>query len=95
MISVNEKECEYVGLVSDDVEKIVKGIAKYAKMADKLGLQIFAEGTGGKGSASLRFRSNDRADNGDIVVAHITDGNWDGGDGATREDDNGILRGEI
>ena len=95
MISVNEKECDYVGVDPEEVERIAKGIAKYAKQARKLNLMIFGEGTGGAGSASLRFNDDDRLEKGSVIVAHISEGTWDGGDGGCREDDEGLLRGEI
>lgn len=68
------------------VRRIATGLSRYAKEAHQLGLTVF----GGAGSGQLRF--NDGG-NGGLVVAEL-DGLFDGGDGASYEDDDGLLRGE-
>lgn len=83
---VNEKECEALGLDIKEVERIAKGLSRYGKQAEALGVDVF----GGSGSGSLR---KDLDGEGQLVVAYL-DGCFDGGDGATREDENGLLRGE-
>ena len=86
MAIINNKECEVAGLNLLDVKRITKGLSRYAKEAQKLGIEIF----GGSGSGSLRF--DDRG-GGKLILAEL-DGNFDGGDGAACEDDNGLIRGE-
>lgn len=82
----NFDECEAAGLDINEVERIAKGISRYAKQAQKLGIQVF----GGTGSGSLRF---DDGNAGRLVLADL-DGNFDGGDGGTPESADGLLRGE-
>lgn len=82
----NEKECEAAGLDPEEVEKIARGISRYARQAQRLGLHIF----GGSAKGTLRNRESS---GGDLICA-ILDGNYDGGDGAFGEDDDGLLRGE-
>lgn len=86
MTRINESECEAAGLCPKEVNRIASGLSRYAKQAEKMGLCIF----GGAGAGSIRF--NDRGP-GSLVVAEL-DGDFDGGDGGTEEDENGLLRGE-
>ncbi|MGX1201255.1 hypothetical protein [Marinobacter sp. MBR-105] len=83
---VNSDECEAAGLDAKEVERIAKGISRYAKQAEALGIQIF----GGTGSGSLRF--NDGGP-GKLIVAHV-DGEFDGGDGGSVSSNDGLERGE-
>lgn len=83
---INENECHAAGLDPKEVERIARGLSRYGKQAEQLGLQIFGGGTGG----SLR-RSG--YPNWALIIAHL-DGNFDGGDGACAPDDEGLLRGE-
>jgi len=78
-----EDECAHAGLDAKDIERIARGLDKYAKAASRLGITIF----GGSGSGSLRHK-------GSLIIAELGAGNYDGGDGACREDDDGLLRGE-
>lgn len=87
MASVNEKECEAAGLNPLDVKRIAQGLSRYAKEAQKLGIQVF----GGSGSGDLRF---DDGGDGKLILADL-DGDFDGGDGATSESDDGLIRGEF
>ncbi|SEI11449.1 hypothetical protein SAMN05660691_03825 [Rheinheimera pacifica] len=86
MASVNEKECEAAGLNPLDVKRIAQGLSRYAKEAQKLGIEVF----GGSGSGSLRF--DDRG-NGNLFLA-VLDGDFNGGHGAADESDDGLIRGE-
>lgn len=91
-MSVCEEECNRAGLDKAKVAALARRLSRAAKDADAMGLTIF----GGSGSGSLRWRdpySNDRF-SGPLVVAHIRGWNFDGGDGAEREDEYGLLRGE-
>lgn len=84
---VNEDECIAAGLDPKEVEKIAKGISRYARQAKDLGIHIFGSGAF---SGSLRVFDNDR---GSLVISDL-DGTYEGGDGATFNDENGLLRGE-
>jgi len=75
-------ECEAAGLDRKEVRRIAAGLSRYGKQARELGLTVFGCGTGD-------IRTND----GCLIVASI-DGDFDGGDGTTRTDAYGLLRGE-
>jgi len=83
---VNESECEAADLDAKEVERIARGLSRYTKQAEALGLQIF----GGTGSGTLRF--NDGGP-GRLIVAQI-DGDFDGGDGGSSTSFDGLERGE-
>ena len=84
-----EESCLYLDMTDVEVaelKKIAAGFSRYGRRAEKLGIHVFA----GSGTGSLRMSDGtDRA----IILAWL-DGIYDGGDGACREDENGILRGE-
>lgn len=85
MAYVNEKECEAAGLDPKEVERIARGLSRYAKQAQKLGITVFG---GSPGSL--------RADDGQeqkLIIADL-DGSFDGGCGAASCDSEGLLRGE-
>lgn len=71
-MKINESECEAAGIDITDVERIAKGLSRYAKEAKKLGICVF----GGSGGGTLRF--NDGG-NGNLVLADLDD-HFDGGD---------------
>lgn len=81
---VNREECIAAGLDPDEVEKIAKGFSRYAKRAAKLGIHVF----GGTGTGSLR------CSRGSGLVVAMLDGDFDGGDGGTVFDNDGLERGE-
>lgn len=83
---VNKDECEAAGLQPEEVGRIARGLSRYAKKAEEIGLQIF----GGTGTGSLRFDDGGR---GKLVVAEL-EGNFDGGDGGSSVSSDGLLRGE-
>lgn len=87
-----ENECEAAGLDPKEVERIAKGLSRYARQADKLGIGIF----GGSGSGSLRFRdeAGKNIEDGRALVIADIDGQFDGGDGACDDAADGLLRGE-
>jgi hypothetical protein len=88
MAYIHEKECEAAGLDPKEVLRIARGISKYAKQAQALGIQVF----GGSGTGSLRFPDGW---NGDLVLADL-DGTFDGGDGKANDfGDDGLMRGEV
>ncbi len=82
-MTVNEEECKAAGVDPDKVKALVRMLDRAGKLADSLGITIF----GGSGTGDLR------KDN--LIVAEISHGCWDGGDGSheiPRED--GLKRGE-
>lgn len=81
----NKAECEAAGLDPAEVRRIANGLSRYAKQAQKLGIQVF----GGGGQGSLRYDDNG---GGRLIVAYL-DGNYDGGDGGLDES-SGLMRGE-
>lgn len=85
MASANESECIAAGLDPKEVDRIAKGISRYAKQAQKLGLEVF-----GGGSGDLRQHNDGRPG---LIVANL-DGLFNGGDGACKQDEDGLMRGE-
>lgn len=85
-MQINKDECRAAGLDPAEVAKIARGLSRYARQAEALGLCVF----GGSGAGELRF---DDHQGGALVVAAL-DGVYDGGDGATEVDADGLLRGE-
>lgn len=83
---INEDECLAAGLDPKEVARIARGLSRYAKQAEALGIEIF----GGTGTGSLRADDNSP---GRLVLAEL-DGYFDGGDGGQHQDDEGLLRGE-
>ncbi|URC22859.1 hypothetical protein KASHIRA_02850 [Serratia phage vB_SmaM-Kashira] len=85
----NEDECLAAGLDPKEVDKIARGLSRYGKMAKDLGISVF----GGSGSGSLRF--NQMNGKPELIVADLVGGIFDGGDGATDYDSDGLRRGEM
>ncbi len=86
MTRTNDAECTAAGLDPDEVERIARRLERAGRDAKKLGIHIF----GGSGSGSLRFDTPE----GPLIVAQLTGGSWDGGDGGTMPDSEGLMRGE-
>lgn len=83
----NEEECEAAGIDPNKVESLARRFAALSKEASALGVYMF----GGSGSGTLRpIQHNERP----LILAHVTTSGFDGGCGATRNDENGLLRGE-
>lgn len=83
----NENECEAAGIDSKKVESLARRFAALAKESHALGVYVF----GGSGSGTIRpIRHNERP----LILARITSSGFDGGDGATHTDEDGLLRGE-
>lgn len=83
----NEEECRAAGLDPSKVEAIARRLERAGRDAAALGLHVF----GGSGSGTLRFDTS----KGPLVVARMLGGSWDGGDGGTDVDEDGLLRGEF
>lgn len=83
---VNEAECLAAGLDPNEVARIASGLSRYAKQAQRLGIQVF----GGSSGGLLRFADGS---SGSLILASL-DGDFDGGDGGLQEDSEGLLRGE-
>lgn len=91
--SVHINECAAVGFDDQDeaeVASIARRLARCGRDAERLGLTIF----GGAGSADLRKRQVNDGLSGAFIVASVTDGMWDGGDGGNYMDEHDLLRGE-
>jgi hypothetical protein len=86
MAYVKEDECAAANLDPKKVASVARRISRAAMDAKAMGLVVF----GGSGSGSLRF--NDGGD-GQLIVAEL-DGPFDGGDGATWNKADGLLRGQ-
>ena len=83
----NIKECDYVNIDPKVVERFESRIARLLKDMDKYGLSLFC---GSSGSIRYYHRESGRS----VVVGAFRGDNHDGGDGAAREDDDGIEVGE-
>ena len=87
-----QAECAAAGLDERKVTALASRLARAARDARKMGLTVF----GGSGAGSLRWRkpgeTNPRL--APLVVAHIDGFNFDGGDGAEHQDEDGLWRGE-
>jgi hypothetical protein len=84
---VNEDECLAAGLDPKEVERIAKGISRYAKQAKTLGITVF-------GGSSGRLDFDDKGTGNEPLVIASLDGLFDGGCGSTDTDENGLIRGE-
>ena len=82
----NTAECEASGLDEKEVERIARGLSRYAKEASKLGLHIF-------GGAGGELRYDDKSGLPPLKVAYL-DGSFDGGCGASVDHGDGLERGE-
>ena len=78
MSEVLEKECTYAGLDVKEVASIARGLSKYARKAEKLGLHIF----GGSGTGQLRWEEDAMAHNDHVLIVAFLDGHFTGGDGS-------------
>ncbi|GBO88621.1 hypothetical protein [Marinobacter salsuginis] len=83
---INIPECEHAGLDPKKVERIAKGLSRYLREAESLGIELF----GGSGTGSLRFDDG----HGRKLVLGYVEGHVDGGDGSTSTLDGGLERGE-
>lgn len=86
MTHVYQEECEAEGVDPKRIAQIARGISRYARELESMGLGVFGGGTGG----SIRGKADSR---GRLVLATL-DGEFDGGDGAYGADDDGLMRGE-
>jgi hypothetical protein len=82
-MTVNTRECEVAGADLFLVASIVRRLSRAAMDAKRLGLHVF----GGSGHGTLRTHAER------LVVADL-DGLFDGGDGATHVEPDGLMRGE-
>lgn len=89
MSYANENECEAAGLDIKKVGSLARRFEKLSKEAHAMGLYVF----GGSGSGTLRYSDRDGG-NTPLIVASISPNGFDGGCGASRNDGDGLLRGE-
>lgn len=88
MPTVYDEECLAAGLDPKEVERIARGIERYGRQADKLGIEFF-----GGGICSMRFDDGSRL--GKLIVAHLYGFSCDGGDGGNQPNSpDGLNRGE-
>lgn len=88
---INDEEIEAAGFSEQEskrIKSIARRISKAALEAEKMGIEVF----GGSSSGTLRFNDSDELGRG-LILAELS-GRWDGGEGGTCEDNNGLLRGE-
>ena len=91
MMIINDDEILAAGFDEAELKRITsiaRRISKAAKEAREMGIEVF----GGTGSGTLRY--NDSVGQGGGLILAYLDGIFDGGCGATCEDDYGLLRGE-
>ncbi len=86
MIQVNHRECNRCAVDAQLIAKKAKALLKIMKELDEVGVHLF-------GGSSLQLRFAEGREN-DYILATVTDYFVDGGDGSTREDKDGYLRGE-
>lgn len=79
---VNERECEEAGVPPREVANLARRLDAVGRELDRLGLTVF----GGSGSGTLRRKN--------LILADLSHGQWDGGDGAYMHGADGLLRGE-
>ena len=87
MSSINIEECDAARLDHAEVLRISRGLSRYARQAESLGIQIF----GGSHGGTLRFR--DDPSKGALIIADL-DGCFDGGAGDQTDYGDGLIRGE-
>ena len=87
-MEVYDETCEFLNLDVNKVERLVRRLSSVGKELDRMGITVF----GGSGTGTLRV--SDAGYGQPYVIAHISPGTFDGGDGATDEDADGHLRGE-
>ena len=87
-VIVRENECEAAGVDQKEANRIMKGLTRYTQQANKLGLKLFV------GSSGLSLRFDDGTDRALVCAESVSHVNADGGDGATWDDEQGLLRGE-
>ena len=83
-----EDECDAAGLDIDQATSIAKGLSRYARKAQALGLTVF----GGNGTGLLRY--DDSSAQGPLIVAS-QDGSVDGCNAGTYLDSDGFERRNI
>lgn len=85
-MNIYEREIEAAGLDVEEVKRIARGMERYAKQAQAMGMIVF----GGSGSGTLRARDDQEQC---LILADIG-GHFDGGDGGYGPDPDGLMRGE-
>ena len=83
------EECYRSGIDSNEVSEIAAAIERQVEKLRGMGLHVF----GGTGAGTIRLASPDPNDGRDYILAELGCG-FDGGDGATHLDEEGLLRGE-
>jgi hypothetical protein len=87
LLTIHEHECEAAGKDTGKITQLALDLHRISVRMKQLGVYVF----GGSGSGTIRAQMP--GDDRPLVLADIGSG-FDGGDGATREDADGLLRGE-
>ncbi len=90
---INEDEILAAGFNEAELKRITsiaRRISKAAKEAHKMGIEVF----GGTSHGTLRFNDDKGPSPSSGLILADLDGCFDGGCGATCEDEHGLLRGE-
>ena len=88
MAYVNERECKAAGKDPRRVKELADELYRISVRMKRMGVYVF----GGSGSGSIRAKSE--GDDRPLILAGFSGYGFDGGDGAEREDGDGLLRGE-
>lgn len=87
---LHDDEIKAAGLDPKEVASLARRLERAAKDARAMGVTVF----GGTGTGTLRFNDDHFNPISRPLILADLEGSWDGGDGATMEDDAGLLRGE-
>jgi len=89
---LNERECDVAAQDPATVRRLASRLQRLANDCDALGITIF----GGSGSGSLRAWDGNRPREltGRLLILASIEGPFDGGDGGSCPDDDGLERGE-
>ena len=86
-LHANEAECAKAGKDVNAIERLARDISRAGRKAKRLGVYVF----GGSGTGTLRCHDTD---GGQPLILAAIEGEFDGGDGASRHDAAGLERGE-
>lgn len=89
---IYEDTIQVLGLDIKKISSIARRISKAGREAKEAGIFVFGGGSGFPGDGQLRYYIS--TGEGQPYVLADLDGSYDGGDGGSREDDQGHLRGE-
>ena len=88
ILYANEAECDKADKSIVDIERLARELSSLGRRARRLGVYVF----GGSGTGTLRCHDGD-GNLPPLILATI-DGDFDGGDGTSGRDADGLDRGE-